>query len=276
MSAQPPQLAGREPTQEPDLIDRIAQALPEELRGDYYRELSHCRTLPENDEMLRILRAMQFLVVLVEQAPGRIAAEREQMAQILGRALKSVEATHQANVGYQKQLEARLAKLPEEIAKGISPDAIAVKLTESIRQQFHQTGLPALADAMTVQASGLRQASKQLSAALDEFSHPKTGAAVRVQETLSWMKADLKNAADHVRAQMAGLGKELWRTVAVFTAGGIALGFVMGILYYRWITAPVEGPQSPTPAAVQSSQQPSNNAPQAQRKLGAPQPAKEH
>lgn len=262
MSAQPQQLVGREPTQEPDLIDRIAQALPEELRGDYYRELSHCRTLPENDEMLRILRAMQFLMVLVEQAPGRIAAEREQMAQVLGRALRSLEATHQANVAYQKQLEARLAKLPEEIAKGISPDAIAAKLTGTIQQQFHQTGLPALADAMAVQASGLRQASKQLSAALDEFSHPKTGAAPRVQETLSWMKADLKNAADHVRVQMEGLGKELWRTVAVFTAGGIALGFVMGILYFRWITAPVEPQQ--TPAVQSSSPQPQPSNPSAQ------------
>jgi hypothetical protein len=43
----------------PDLIDRIASALPDELRADYYRELAHCRQLPENDEMLRILRAMR-------------------------------------------------------------------------------------------------------------------------------------------------------------------------------------------------------------------------
>lgn len=201
MSAQP-QLVGRGQAGEPDLIDRIAQALPEELRSDYYRELSHCRNLPENDEMLRILRAMQFLMVLVEQTPGRIAVEREQIAEVLGRAMRSLEVMHQATVAYQKQLETRLAKLPEEIVRRISADAIAAKLTESLRQQFHQTGLPALADAMTVQASGLRQAGKQLSAALDEFSHPKTGAAPRVQETLSWMKADLKNAADHVRAQM--------------------------------------------------------------------------
>jgi len=33
-------------------------------RADYYRELTHCRSLPENDEMLRILRAMQFLALL--------------------------------------------------------------------------------------------------------------------------------------------------------------------------------------------------------------------
>ena len=41
-----------------DLIDRIAKALPAEVRADYYRELMHCRSLPENDEMLRILSVM--------------------------------------------------------------------------------------------------------------------------------------------------------------------------------------------------------------------------
>ena len=32
---------------EKDLIDRIADALPAEVRADYYRELRHCRSLPE-------------------------------------------------------------------------------------------------------------------------------------------------------------------------------------------------------------------------------------
>jgi hypothetical protein len=48
------------PDLEPDLVDRIAQDLPADVRPAYYRELNHCRSLPESDEMLRILRAMQF------------------------------------------------------------------------------------------------------------------------------------------------------------------------------------------------------------------------
>src|SRR5262245_32512883 len=103
-----------------DLIDRIANALPEELRADYYRELSHCRNLPENDEMLRILRAMQFLAILIERAPGQVATEREQLAQVLARGIESIQVVHQTSITYQKQLESRIAKLPEEIAKGIS------------------------------------------------------------------------------------------------------------------------------------------------------------
>jgi hypothetical protein len=113
------------------LIDRIANALPKELRADYYRELAHCRNLPESDEMLRILRAMQFLTVLIESAPSRVAVEREQLAEVLTGAIASMTTMHQASVAYQQRLEARLAKLPEEIARGISAEAIAAKLTES-------------------------------------------------------------------------------------------------------------------------------------------------
>ena len=42
-----------------------------DVRAAYYRELNHCRSLPENDEMLRILRAMQFLTLLMRQVPER-------------------------------------------------------------------------------------------------------------------------------------------------------------------------------------------------------------
>jgi hypothetical protein len=143
----------------PDLIDRIANALPGELRADYYRELAHCRQLPENDEMLRILRAMQFLVVLIEQAPVRMAVEREHLAEVLGRAIESIRATHEAGVAYQKQLEIRITKLPDEIARDISAEAIAAKIGESLRQEFQRTGMPAVTEA--IGAQGRNDAPRQ-------------------------------------------------------------------------------------------------------------------
>ena len=44
--------------------------------------MRHCQSLPENDEMLRILRAMQFLTLLMVQVPGEVAAEREKLEQL--------------------------------------------------------------------------------------------------------------------------------------------------------------------------------------------------
>lgn len=256
------------------LIDRIANALPEELRADYYRELSHCRNLPENDEMLRILRAMQFLTVLIERAPGQVALEREQLAQVLARTIESIQAVHQAGLAYQKQLEARMAKLPEEIAKGISAEAIAAQLGESLRQQFHQTNLPAVVEAISVQATTLRHTSKELSAALDDFANPRTGVVPRVNEALQSMKSNLQNAGDHIRAQMSGLGKELYRTMAVLCVGALGIGFVTGILYHRWITAPVGLPKQPA-ASVQVPPPPPSATPATSRKHTVTQPGKD-
>ncbi len=264
MSAQPQPIHGQQRAAA-DLIDRIASALPEELRADYYRELSHCRNLPENDEMLRILRAMQFLAVLIEQAPGQVALEREQLAQVLARSIDSIQAMHQASIAYQKQLETRIAKLPEEIAKGISAEAIAAKLGESLRQHYQQTGLPAVAEAIGVQATTLRRVSKELSVALDDFANPRTGVMPRVNEALQSMKSNLQNAGDHIRAQLNGLGKELYRTIAVFCVGALGVGFLMGILYHSWITAPVELPKQQA-TSVQTTPQPSSATPSVPRK----------
>jgi hypothetical protein len=190
--------------------------------------------------------------VLIDRAPAQVASEREQLAQVLAQGIESIQATHRASVAYQRQLEARIAKLPEEIAKGFSAEAIAAKLSESLRQQFHETGLPIVADAIAVQAKTLHQASKELSAAAAEFAHPRTGAVPRINEVLRWMKDDLKNAADHIRAQMNGLGKELYRTIAVFCFGTLVIGFVGGTLYQRWMDAPISQSQRPT-ATVQSA-----------------------
>ena len=109
-------------TPEPDLIDRIANDLPGEVRADYYREMRHCRTLPSNDEMLRILRAMQFLHVLMVQVPGQITTEREKFQQLLAGALRTLETTIESSAAYQGQLDQRLEQLPENIASGIGPE----------------------------------------------------------------------------------------------------------------------------------------------------------
>src|SRR5207249_9371544 len=110
---------------EPDLIDRIANALPAEVRADYYRELRHCRSLPENDEMLRILRAMQYLTLLMVQAPAHAAAVGARFEKLFESALDTLQKTFLSGQEYQRQLDQHLSRLPVEIATGISPRAIA-------------------------------------------------------------------------------------------------------------------------------------------------------
>jgi hypothetical protein len=141
---------------EPDLIDRIANALPVELRADYYRELRHCRSLPENDEMLRILRVMQFLVVLMVQVPERMTTERQGFEQNIGDAIEALEKIRQSCATHQAQLDQRLSQLPNAIAEGIKPEAIVATINEGLRQQFVRSTIPETADALAVAAAQIK------------------------------------------------------------------------------------------------------------------------
>ena len=89
-------------TPEPDLIDRIGAALPKEVRADYYREVAHCRSLPENDEMLRILRVMLILTLLMETVPNRMVRSGK-----AGFALPFLPAPTAGNAGFGPQISCR-------------------------------------------------------------------------------------------------------------------------------------------------------------------------
>jgi len=156
---------------EPDLIDRIANALPAEFQADYYREMRHCRSLFENDEMLRILRAMQFSVVLMVQIPERMAAERQRLGQIIADFLTALREIRQSIASYQAQLDQRLVHLPAEIAEGINPQTVAALINESLRQQFVQSTIPATAEALAVAAAQMKRVTSEFarSALFKEF-----------------------------------------------------------------------------------------------------------
>lgn len=252
------------PQPAPDnVFDAIAKLLKPEQREYFYRRMTYFRHLRPEDEMLRLAEAMGFLAVVIREAPQEVARERELLSELLTSSLKSMQASQQASLAWQKQMEAQLAKLPEEIAKGINAETIAVKVGESLRQKFYDTGLPAVADAMSAQAKSLLHASKEFSTALDEFAHPRDGAVARVNDLLRRMKADLHNAGDHIRAQMDGLGKEIYQTIAVLCMGALLIGLAAGILYQRWIDRPLLKPAQPTAPAVESARP---SSPQSQPK----------
>jgi hypothetical protein len=251
-----------------NLFDAIARLLKPEQREYFYQRMMYFRHLRPEDEILRIAEAMGFLALVIRETPQEMATEREQFAEILARSMESMQAAHHASIQYHKQIEERLTKLPAEIAKGISAEAIAAKLGESLRQQFQQTGLPAVAEAIGVQATTLRNTTKSLSVVINEFAHPQNGAVPRVNEALTRMKANLENAADHVREQMNGLGKELWRTIAILCFGALVIGFFIGILYHRTSDPPA---QSFQPSAPVQLPPPSPSTPQPNHKK-RPQP----
>jgi hypothetical protein len=251
---------------EPDLIDRIANALPEEIRAEYYRELRHCRSLPENDEMLRLLRAMQFLVLLIEQAPSRIAEERERLDKLLATAIDNVGKMSAASEGYHAALQRKLTALPADIAQGISPEAVAGKINENLQQIFMRSTIPKTADALGVISDQLKKVCMEFSTTTDDVGNAYRGAAEDARTAVASLKSEVSQAAEsavRLTAVLTEKYSKAYRWSLFMMAGGaLIMGLALGMMFERWLFFPPAPVVAPAAPVVQPAPQPAQKAPE--------------
>jgi hypothetical protein len=204
--------------------------------------MRHLRSLPENDEMLLILRAMQFSVVLMLQIPERIAVERERLEQILADFVKALREIHQSVAIHQAQLDQRLGQLPAEIAKGINPEAIAAKINESLRQQFVQSTIPATAEALAVAAAQMKKGASDFTRCASTLGDSYRGAAEDARRAV----ANLESTSSHAISRTKRAAEELVRVLgeeyrwSLYALLSIALlvGIGIGMLAERRLSLP--------------------------------------
>ena len=221
-------------TAEPDLTDRIADALPAEIRADFYREMRHCRSLPENDEMLRILRIMQFLTLLMEQIPTRIGVERERYEQLIGMAAESLQRSLESTQTYRDDIDQRLTGLPDKIAKGVSPEIIAGKINESLRQQFIQTTIPQTAEALAVVSTLLRNSSSEFSATAASLGKAYGGAVHQAEAAIDAIRGSTKSAHEAARELLTTYQGEYRWSVLLLTGCSLVVGTLLGTILDHW------------------------------------------
>ena len=215
-------------------FDSIAKLLPQERREQFYRRMAHLRNLQPDDEMLQIAEAMGYLALLIREAPTEVSRERVRLHEMLEAALANMQTIEQATGQYHKSLDARLKTLPVEIAPGISPEAIASTIRESLRQRFAETGMEDTANALNVISERMRRSSTELTAALNKFSDPASGALARLVTGVKLMHSDLNAAARHVSDVSAGLYGEVKRSLFLLDAVWCLVGFVLGVLFWHW------------------------------------------
>jgi hypothetical protein len=145
---------------ESELMDSIGAALPPHLKAAFYRELLHCQSLREDDEMLRIIRILQILTYLIYQAPVMLMTERKHIDSLLASLNESLEKAVRSIREYQQGFDRRLAELPQDIAKRIQAERIAGAISESIRQEFARTGLSQMAQGFKQHTPILRKSSR--------------------------------------------------------------------------------------------------------------------
>jgi hypothetical protein len=253
-----------EQSAEADFIDDIAELLPAEQRPLWYRDMAHLRRLPADDEMLRIARAMGFLALVTRQTPAQIATEREKLATILDDSIKAIQSARQDAVALHQQLEERLAQLPAEISEGISPAAIAAKLSESLRQQFVASGIPETAQALAAISKQTKQVAGEFDRSSKQLTDSYRGAASDARRALDEIRGSIEYATATAKRAAHDLTHTFLReykwSVLALCSLALAVGFALGTLYYRWKNA---GEPQPTPNAVVLPSTPPEAAPSA-------------
>jgi hypothetical protein len=209
-----------------NLIDHIGAALPVEVQADYYREMIHCRSLQENDEMLRILRAMQFLTLLMTQVPERVVKERERL-----------EKTCRENRSYLETIDQRLLQLPGFVAAGISTETIVASVDKKLQEAFIQSAIPDTASKLKATVSLIEAVNTRFVAAADELSNSCRGAVRQAGEAITNMKQAIARASDtagRAAEQLStGFHAQDWWSVWVLTALALLLGFSLGTFFMR-------------------------------------------
>jgi hypothetical protein len=227
---------------EPDLIDRIANALPESVRSDYYRELVHCRSLPENDEMLRILRAMQFLTLLMKQVPSDVTVERERLESLFTAAMKKIEENLRSCQTYQKLLDERLSRLPDQVKQGISPDIIAGKINESLRQQFVRSTIPQTAEALTLAAEQMKKTTTEFGRTAGHLTDSYSGVAAQAERSINEIRSSIGHAAQAAKLaaqELTGTFRYEYRwAISILSCLALILGIGIGMLFQQRLDQP--------------------------------------
>jgi hypothetical protein len=255
------------PVAEPDLIDRIAAALPEESRAEYYRELIYCRSLPESDEMLRLLRAMQFLVLLIEQAPTRVADERQRLDKLLATAMSNMSKINAASETYHKALQRKLDALPADIAYGIRPEAVASQINESLRQEFNRSTFPKTAQALGVVAEQMKTICSEFTTTADGLGNTYRSVATDAQKAIASLKAEVSQATDNAArftTQVSETFSMAYRWMLITVTGGVlVIGMAMGMVYERFLLSPQKTVSEPAAPVVRTAPPPVQEAPSA-------------
>jgi hypothetical protein len=216
-----------------NLFEAIARLLEPGQREYFYQRMLYFRQLRQDDEILRIVEALGFLALITRSVPQAVASEREQLATLLATSIAAMEATAEASQAYHAQLQGRLTGLPQDVVKGLSPEAIARAIIESVRQQFVQSGLPVTADALSVVSNQLNQATGDLKRTAGQLSS-YTDVAGQARLAIEDMTRILNNAVDNarwaandIRAHFT-IGYKV--TVAMFCGGALLLGALLGFL----------------------------------------------
>jgi methyl-accepting chemotaxis protein len=222
------------------MIDFLAEGQSAEVKAALYREMTYCHSLPQNDEMLRIISILGILTALIKQIPTNIAVEREGFKRLFAEATYLLNENLSASTRYLKDLNARLTKLPEEIGSGINARTIADSINENLRQQFALSTIPQTAQALASAAEEMKGTAKEFSSTAENLGDSYRGCVAKAQQAIGDINKSVSHAGDTAHRAIAEFTSHFhdayWRSLYGLTGLAFLLGFSLALIAVHWFS----------------------------------------
>ena len=222
-----------------DVLVSLTGQLSDPQNREAYAELvSYLKSLSPDDELVKVAQLLGFLTLMGRELPDALAKGQSELQEMLLKAHTAFQKLVETNAGYHQELNARLSKLPEEIAAGVKPEAIVKAMSESFRQQILKTGLQETQTLLSATASGLRTTAQALDAAVEPITTRYNDLAYRIEtqaKNLDSQGNNLARTADTIQRKNAELVAEVrnvnWIWAATVGVVILLLGVFGGITW---------------------------------------------
>lgn len=224
-----------------DVLTRLAARLSDPQDREGYAELiAYLRSLPADDEFLKVAQLFGFLTLIGRDLPQALIEERSEWQAILASAYASFHEEIETSRTHYEQLQARLHQLPDEIAEGVKPEEIAKRMGEAFRQQIANTGMQETKTLLDAATLDLKKTTSKLDATVKPITDRFGGLATNIetqstriqQESaqLTRLANDLHDTNNTLRKEIEQLSNWIYAAVIVIL---LVIGFFVGATWQR-------------------------------------------
>jgi hypothetical protein len=161
---------------------------------------------------------------------GLLSLVGQRVPDALAEFLAELREQTKAAGNYHAKVDERLADLPQEIAAGVDPGAIAKAMSEKFRQQLAATGLQDAATLLNASAKEIKTLSGNIAAALKPVTQEYRGISATISPELTKLAIASANLREHNAQLFVQERSNRWLWQGLSGLALLLIGGVSGIV----------------------------------------------
>ena len=204
----------------PNVIAGLAARLDNTQDRETYAALvSYVNELPPGDEFRQLMEMLGLVSIVGQRIPDAV-----------GEFLAELRSQTKVAADYHGQVDARLAGLPQEIAAGVDPAAVARAMSENLRQQLADTGLQDTTALLASRAKDIRALAGEILAGFKPAVQDYRGIASTISNETTKLVSAARDVEVHNERLIQEKIEDGWLMKALVVLIVFLLGGFCGIL----------------------------------------------